>query len=184
MTRTIVTAMTIGAVMLSGACTRGVSQLDRGVDLYGQGRYAEALAAFDEAVRLAPGSAAAYNNRAVARVRVGDARGAVGDYTRALELTPFDAGIMFNRGNAQAAVGNYRGAIADFTRAVELRPSYAAAYWNRGVAHAQLSELDQARADWRHAIVIETNPRVRAAMERRAALDAATAVPPPGEAPR
>lgn len=183
MTRAIATGMMVAATALLTAC--GVTPLDRGVAFYRQGRYAEALAAFDEAVRLGPGSVAAYNDRGVARVRVGDARGAIGDYTRALELAPNDAGIMFNRGNAHAAVGNYRGAIADFTRAAELRPSYAAAYWNRGVARAQLGELEAARADWRHAITTETNPRVKAAMERRAALDdAATPPAPPQDNPR
>ena len=70
----------LGAVVLAAACST-VKPLDRGLALYGQGQYREARAAFDEAIRRSPTSAAAYSHRADARMRLGEVDGAIGSET-------------------------------------------------------------------------------------------------------
>src|SRR5262245_32776371 len=64
------------------------------------GRYDTALSMYDELVRQNPMNAAAWNNRAIARVRLGQAVAAVGDYTRAIDLSPRDPELYTNRGDA------------------------------------------------------------------------------------
>ncbi|HEU5322992.1 MAG TPA: tetratricopeptide repeat protein, partial [Methylomirabilota bacterium] len=88
-----------------------------GIAFYGNGEYLFALDAFNAAVRESPRSAAAWNNRAIARVRLGRLEDAIRDYNRAILLAPRDPEIHFNRGNALVAAGQYGAAVADFTRA-------------------------------------------------------------------
>src|SRR5437899_5903267 len=107
---------------------------DRGLADLRAGRYAEAKAAFDEALQA---SAAALANRGVARARLGDLDGAIDDYTRALDLAPGDGDILFDRGNAWAAKGEYHRAMADFRRAAETDPRRAQALFRNAAIELQ-----------------------------------------------
>src|SRR2546428_403257 len=107
---------------------------DRGLANLRAGRYAEAKAAFDEAL---PASAAALATRGVARARLGDLDGAIDDYTRALDLAPGDGDILFDRGNAWAAKGEYHRAMADFRRAAEADPRRAQALFRNAAIELQ-----------------------------------------------
>ena len=137
---------------------------DRGLANLRAGRYAEAKAAFDEALQA---SAAALANRGVARARLGDLDGAIDDYTRALELAPGDGDILFDRGNAWAAKGEYQRAMADFRRAAETDPRRAQALFRNA------------------AIELQREPNVTAAPRPREAVAAAppAAAPSPPPAP-
>ena len=159
--------------------------LERGLGLYDQGYYAAAAAAFDEAVARSPRSAPAWTNRGVARIRLGDVDGAIGDFSRALELTPDDPELLFNRGNARVTAGHLPAAIADFTRATEVRPTFTRAFFNRGIARSRAADSDGARADFARAIELEPDPRVRARLEQAVRAQAGpTAAPAPaGPAP-
>src|SRR5207249_9199069 len=137
---------------------------DRGLADLRAGRYAEAKAAFDEALQA---SAAALANRGVARARLGDLDGAIDDYTRALDLAPGDGDILFDRGNAWAAKGEYQRAMADFRRAEETDPRRAQALFRNA------------------AIELQREPNVTAAPRPREAVaapaPAATSPPPAPE---
>ena len=135
--------------ILTACATTRMSSLDQGLALYRDGRYEAAVLAFDNAVQVAPGSAAAYNNRAGARLRLGHAVGALGDYTKAIELSPNDPELYFNRANAYMALGNYEFAVHDLNRAIELAPHYAKAYFNRGTARLRHGDRPGATAEWR-----------------------------------
>jgi len=137
---------------------------DRGLADLRAGRYAEAKAAFDEALQA---SAAALANRGVARARLGDLDGAIDDYTRALDLAPGDGDILFDRGNAWAAKGEYQRAMADFRRAAETDPRRAQALFRNA------------------AIELQREPNVTAAPRPREAVAAAppAAAPSPPPAP-
>lgn len=163
--------------LLAAGCAAG--PFERGLLYYEQGRYRWALAAFDEAIRTRP-TAGAYANRGTTRARLGDARGAIEDFTGALALEPDDPEVLFNRGNAHLAAGDSGAAAADFSRALELRPGWLLARFNRGLARWQAGDPAGARADWERAVALAEDPRVRAGMERRiAALGADPALGPP-----
>src|SRR5207244_12611072 len=83
---------------------------DRGLADLRAGRYAEAKAAFDEALQT---SAAALANRGVARARLGDLDGASDDYTRALDLAPGGGGILVDPATASAPSGGDHGAARE-----------------------------------------------------------------------
>src|SRR5437773_8798375 len=135
---------------------------DRGLANLRAGRYAEAKAAFDEALQA---SAAALANRGVARARLGDLDGAIDDYTRALDLAPGDGDILFDRGNAWAAKGEYQRAMADFRRAAETDPRRAQALFRNA------------------AIELQREPNVTAAPRPREAVAAAPAAAAPSPPP-
>jgi len=128
------------------------------------------------AVAADPHSAAAWNNRAAARLRASDVNGAIADYNRALELAPYDAEIYYNRGNALVVAGQYQDAITDYTRALERSPSYAKAVFNRGTAYALLGQRPVAQSEWARAVAFESDPWTRAAMQRSAGLGPAPAI--------
>jgi tetratricopeptide (TPR) repeat protein len=181
MNRPIVSSAVLALASVAlAACVTSTPARERGVVFYESGSYLAAADAFTEDIRLHPRDSAAWNDRAVARVRLGDLDGAVRDYNRAVELSPGDAELYFNRGNALVAQGQYREAIADYDRATSINPVYARAAFNRGTARALAGDADGARRDWQSAIALESDPYERAAMRRSAGLEpvlAANAAP-------
>lgn len=175
------TFVSIAALALTGltlaACVTGASRGERGRTFYESGNYLAAADAFTDDIRLQPRSAAAWNNRAVARVRLGDLDGAIRDYNQAIELSPRDAELYFNRGDALVAAGQYADAIRDFDRAIALMPSYARAIFNRGTAYALAGQPAAARRDWQAAVQLEGDPYVKSSMRRSTGLDVAAAGP-------
>ena len=68
--------------------------------------------------------AAAYYNRANARLRKGDAAAAITDYGDAVRLDPTHASAFYNRSIARARAGDAAGAGADYDRALSLDPRF------------------------------------------------------------
>jgi tetratricopeptide (TPR) repeat protein len=81
----------------------------------------EKLQCYDEAIRLKPDYADAYNNRGIARRAGGDLAGALKDYDEAIRLKPDYALAYNNRGIARRAGGDLAGAETDFAEAHRLR---------------------------------------------------------------
>jgi len=176
MKRTLTVTLGLAAlgVLFVGCSIATSPSMERGTAFYQNGEYVAAADAFSAAIAANPKSAAAWNNRAAARLRLGDVSGAIADYNKALELAPYDAEIYGNRGNAWVAAGQYQDAIADYTRALELNPNFAKAAFNRGSAYALLGQRDVAQAEWARATALERDPWTKAAMQRSAGLG-----PPP-----
>lgn len=148
------------------------TDLDLGNQYLRDGRHDAAAQVYDDVVRLDPQNVAAWNNRGIARVRLGQTVAALGDYTHAIDLSPRDPELYVNRGDAYVLLGNYDYAIQDFTRATQLAPQYAKAYFNRGTARLRNGDREGAQADWHYAISIEPDPWAQAAMVRSAGLGA------------
>ncbi len=171
MNRNLAAFALVPLVSASTACASSrMTSLDHGLALYRDGRYQQAMLAFDNAVLEHPNSVAAYNNRGAARLHVGHHVGALADYTKAIELAPTDPELYFNRANVYMALGNYDFAVQDLNRAIAIAPHYAKAHFNRGTARLRLGDGAGAEADWRYAIAIEPDPFAQAAMVRSAGL--------------
>ena len=87
---------------------------------------------YDNALKLNPRIADAYNNRGVAKKHLGKFTEAIADYDRAILLKPDFAVAYFNRGDAKKALGQYEEALKDFDKTIELRPDLPHAYGNKG----------------------------------------------------
>ena len=117
----------------------------------------EAIAAYDEAIRLNPNYAEAYNNRGVAKKTLGRHDAAIADCDEAIRLKPDYVQAYYNRGIAKGELEQYEYAIADFDEAIRLEPNYAKAYNKRGAAKAKLGRHDAAIADYDEAIRLNPN---------------------------
>jgi tetratricopeptide (TPR) repeat protein len=171
-------ALVIPLAALVAACASPATQaFDDGTRLYREGYVLSSRHAFDSAVHLDPRMPEAWNNRGVARVRLGDLDGAVLDYTHAIQLAPSDAELYFNRANAYAAAGNLVASVGDFTTATRLKPDYGQAYFNRGSVRAAAGDVKGALGDWQYAMEVESDPWTKAAMRRSSGTDYVYASP-------
>ena len=129
-----------------------ISQGDR---FRSRSQYNLAVESYDEAVRLDPKYAVAYNNRGISYRELGDHRRAIEDYDQALRLDPKDAVAYKNRGISYTNLGNHRRAIEDYDEAVRLDPKDAVAYTNRGFAYSDLGEQRRALEDYDEAVRLD-----------------------------
>ena len=110
--------------------------------------FERAIADFDQAIKLGPGNAVAFNERGNAHAALGQCRPA-----RSPTLTRPSGSIANydvaynNRGTAWRAKGDLNRAMADFDAAVRVNPSFALAFHNRASAHHDRSDFDRAIAD-------------------------------------
>jgi tetratricopeptide (TPR) repeat protein len=128
--------------------------VETGRTLLNEGKFDAALAAFNEAVRLAPKDAEGYRWRGLAYRQNRDIDKAIADYTAAIRLAPRDVDAYWYRGCAQRDKGQFDRAIADCTEAIRLKPDHADAYYTRGNAHEWKGELPQAIGDYSKSIRI------------------------------
>ena len=115
-------------------------------------RYAEAIAAYTQAIAMAPRDARAYKHRGLAHAKLGNTQQAQKDLSKAIELDPQDAIAYNQRGITLFATGNLQAALKDFTKAVELQPQLAEAYNNRGIIQRKLGDYRQANKDFERAV--------------------------------
>ena len=119
------------------------------------GREPEAIAHFEEALRLKPDFAEAHNNLGDAWSKVpGRLDEAVAEYEEALRLNPDYAKAHNNLGNAWLSVpGRLNDAIVEFKEAVRLRPDYAEAHNDLAMAWSLAPDrLGDAIAEFQEAL--------------------------------
>lgn len=116
-----------------------------------------AIASFDQAIKIDPKWAPAYENRGYAKSLQHKLTEAIADYDTALQIDPKYADAYYNRGTAKGQQGDFDGAIADYSRALELNPKHALAYYNRGHAKYFKGDLNGALADNNQAITLDPN---------------------------
>jgi hypothetical protein len=136
-----------------------------GINYSSQGRYADALAAYDRAVFISPNNADAWNNRGIALENLGRYSEAVSSYDKVISLQPGYADAWFNRGVAFRKMGQYPDAVASYNKALSINPSYAEAWLNRGVALEYLGRYDESIASYDKALALQ--PNFTAARENR-----------------
>lgn len=104
-----------------------------GIQLFQAGRAAEALSAFDTALRLRPAYPEAHNNLGSALLRLGRPTEAAASFVRALGYQGDYAEAHCNLGLARQQLGQNADALASFSEALRLRPRYAEAHNNLGI---------------------------------------------------
>ena len=117
----------------------------------------DSMFANDQAIRLKPDFAEAYNNRGGAKYALERYDAAINDCDQAIKLKPDHVVAYSNRGLSKAALGRYEDAIDDYDEAIRLKPNYAEAYNNRGVAKNALGRKDEARKDLQTALELARN---------------------------
>lgn len=111
-----------------------VKRYTKALEYYRQGRFSEAVAVYDELIRISP-RAVFFNSRGAAKYRMDDLVGAKEDHTRALQLNPHDALALFNRGGISFVQGRYDDAARDISRAIEINGANGHYFYVRGGVH-------------------------------------------------
>src|SRR6185312_15201395 len=88
-----------------------------------QGHFKEAIAHFQDQIRLNPSDAAAYFNRAIAYGGMDDLAKSLADLDRAVRLKPDYVEAYANRGVAHLFLNDPKRAIEDFDTAIKLNPN-------------------------------------------------------------
>ena len=124
--------------------------------LSGAGKYAEAVVAYGNVIRLQPDCGEAYLHRGIARNELEQYKVALADLERALCLSPDVASAIYSaRGVAKSGLGQHEGARAEHALAVQLAPRCALVYMNRGVSRIHCGEHEDAVADFDAALGLD-----------------------------
>lgn len=140
----------------------------RGNEFYFAKNYAQALAAYDEALTLNPKCAEACNNRGIVKYELGQFADAISNYTMAIKLKSNFVNALNNRGNAYAALGQFQNAAQDLQAAVKLNDNNAVGHNNLGNVYYSLRNFDAAIQEYTRAI--QLNPAYAEAYYNRGAV--------------
>ncbi len=132
-----------------------------GYDLASAGRLPEAVAHFEQALRLRPGYGRAHLNLARALVRLGRYPEAIRQYGEAVRLLPKDAGIEAELGGVWMHESKPEKAIEAYRTAVRLAPAWAPGFNNLAYVCLTVGKGDEAVSAYREAVRL--NPRYVAA---------------------
>lgn len=123
-----------------------------GVLMMGQGRYAEAQDALEQAVQLAPKDAESHNNLGIALFQRGKIDDAQVSYHRALNVDARYSPAHCNLGAALQAQGRLVEAEASYRRALAINPGYLKALNNLGSVLLDLKKFEAAETCYRQAL--------------------------------
>ena len=143
------------ALIILVACGGGIDQAEEhfnnGFELQQAGQFEEAIAEYDESIRLDPDFIVPYSARGATYMQLGQYGRAIEDLDEAIRLRP-NSKQYSNRGAAYSALGQYERAIEDFDEAVRLQPQTPLAYVNRALTYALLGKEIEAQNDIDRAV--------------------------------
>lgn len=125
---------------------------DRGRFYTANGRHSEAVADFDDAIRLCPGYGRAFCERGIAHAGAGRTEQALRDLSRAISLDRKDDKAYHRRGRIYCDRGEYARALRDLTRAIRIDPRGATYYCTRARARLGMDDHQGAIADCERAL--------------------------------
>ncbi len=126
-----------------------------GAALLGEGRLAEAIKHFREALRIRPDYAEANNNLGNAFADQGDIETAIRHYSEALRVKPNAAEIHVNLGSVLLRKGRLNEAARHYSEALRIKPDFAGAHNNLGIILAYQGDLARAISHFREALRLD-----------------------------
>lgn len=120
--------------------------INKGVALFAQGKYNEAIQVLDEFTKFAPNNAAAWSNKGAILNAQGMYDEAIQACDEAIRLDLNDSAAWNNRGWALSNQGKYEEAIQALDEAIRLDPNDATHRYNKGLALEALGRTTEAFA--------------------------------------
>ncbi len=137
---------------------------------YDQKNYEEAIAAFDQAIRLDPNDNFAFNIKGLALYELGRNEEAIAAFDQAIRLDPNNSAAYNNKGASLDELGRGEEAIAAYDQAIWIDPNISVVYNNEGDALYELKRYEEAIAAFDQAIRIDPND-ITAYNKKSAALN-------------
>ena len=128
--------------------------INRGMKLFHQGDYPAAAEAFEQARRIRPTDAYAYNAAGLANAKQGKFQIAADLFSKAISINPAYAAAYTNRGLIYLSIPNYQLAVQDFSWTIDFDPNDPVALTQRGRAYLGIREYESAAADYRRALEV------------------------------
>jgi tetratricopeptide (TPR) repeat protein len=126
--------------------------INLGVTLSAQGRFAEAVETYQQAVKTGSRRVQLHNNLGNALGLLGRHEESLASYREALRLAPQNPVVRFGAGKQLAALGRLDAALGEFAEAVRLAPNYAAPQLEAGKALFKLGQDNQGLAAFQRAV--------------------------------
>lgn len=117
---------------------------NRGVELAELGRLPEAIAAFNQAIKIYPNYENAHNNLGLALGSQKQFPEAVNAFKVALTINPTNIETYNNLGIALGSQGKFSEAIAAFKQAIQIKPDEPTSHQNLGIAFWSQGKTPQA----------------------------------------
>lgn len=111
---------------------------------YDEERYDDALANYNQAIRLKPDDTEILFYRGTIFLQKGRYREALDDLNQVIKLKPTDPLCLLNRGVIYTHMGRYDESIADFNKVLEIEPNDEAVHYNLAVAYTITKKSDSA----------------------------------------
>ncbi len=127
----------------------------KGNKLYGEQKYAEAAAAFEESIKANAANWGYYLNLGLARKKLGEADAAKAAFAKAAELNPESYSANKELGESLSKAGDFAGAKARYEKAVELSPDDSDARYNLGITLMNAGESDRALEQFQKAAALK-----------------------------
>ncbi|MEW5855942.1 MAG: tetratricopeptide repeat protein, partial [Cyanobacteriota bacterium] len=125
-------------------------------DLLAAGKeYEEAIASYDQALKIKPDKDEAWFNRGIALKNLGRLEEAVASYDQALKIKPGKDEAWNNRGVTLKKLERLEEAVASYDQALKIKPDKDEAWFNRGIALKKLGRLEEAVASYDQALKIK-----------------------------
>lgn len=124
---------------------------NQGYDLASQGRFTEAVAAFERAVALNPNYDTAYNNLGITYAQLGNFSAAVSVFERAIALNSRNVEYYNNLGSALGSLGRIAEATNVFKEAIARYPNEPDSHFNLAIAFLNQNQVPQAIASLKTA---------------------------------
>jgi len=158
-------SLLISTLILSacGGVTEAERYYNTGVAFQEQGRHQDAIAQYDEAIRLDQNYAWAYINRGTAYKDIGQCQRSIEDYSTAIHLDPeadVKATAYNNRGFAHWHLSQFEQAAKDYDQAIHLDPDCAICYANRAMAYTMFGMDVEAQQDINRVVELGFDPSV------------------------
>lgn len=131
-----------------------IIQNNFGSALSEKGEAHEAIAHFNESIRINPKFASAYNNRGIVFAKIGDQQKALEDFNAAIRLNPDGVNAYQNRAILYGEKGDYRSAVEDLNQAIAIEPDCADCYYNRAYFYFKQDDRTSVCRDARKACAL------------------------------
>jgi tetratricopeptide (TPR) repeat protein len=146
------------------AANRGRARelLERGKELYRPDQDEEAVASFQEALKLDPDLAEAHFRLGLGYQALGKREESESEYKKAVETYrkyladhEDDSEAHYDLGQTYAGLGQYSEAIREYRLATKLKDDDADIYYDLGMAHTKLAQYDAAAAAFEKSLEID-----------------------------